>query len=74
MEDSFGRIIFAFVVEPNGKIDGERVVRSPVGRVDSLAKEFFNTMRSVKWRAGKCGGKYVLMLYLFPITIDITSR
>ncbi|MEP6610436.1 MAG: energy transducer TonB [Mucilaginibacter sp.] len=69
--DYGGRVIVAFVIEPNGKIDGERVIREPSGNKQIFSKQIFAIVKTIKWKPAKRNGKAVPFLYTLPITIDI---
>ncbi|WP_295795628.1 energy transducer TonB [Mucilaginibacter sp.] len=66
-----GRVIVAFVIEPNGKIDGERVIREPSGDKQIFSKQIFEVVKSIKWKPAKRNGKAVPFLYTLPVTIDV---
>ena len=66
-----GRVIVAFVIEPDGSIDGQRTINDPSGRKHVFSKQLLDILGSVKWKPGYCNGKAVPVLYLFPVTIDI---
>jgi len=71
--DCEGRVIVAFVIEPNGKIDGERVIREPSGDKQIFSKQIFEVVKSIKWKPAKRNGKAVPFLYTLPVTIDVTE-
>ncbi len=64
-----GRVIVAFVVEPNGSISNVKVVRS----VDpSLDKEAASVVgRMPKWNPGKQNGQEVRVKYNVPVTFKL---
>jgi len=68
--NDFGTKIVAFVVEPNGAIDGERLLNDPSGSDDLLSKQILNISRKVKWKPGICNGEKVPFLYRLPLIID----
>ena len=67
------RVIVAFVIEPDGKIDGERVIREPSGNKQIFSKQIFAIVKTIKWTPAKRNGKAVPFLYTLPITIDVTE-
>lgn len=71
--DYGGRVIVAFVIETNGKIDGERVIREPSGDKQIFSKQIFEVVKAIKWTPAKRNGKAVPFLYTLPITIDVTE-
>ena len=71
--DYGGRVIVAFVIEPNGKIDGERVIREPSGNKQIFSKQIFEIVKTIKWKPARCNGKAVPFLYTLPISIDISE-
>ncbi|MCO5949663.1 energy transducer TonB [Mucilaginibacter flavidus] len=71
--DYAGRVIVAFVIEPDGKIDGERVIRDPSGNQQIFSKQIFQIIKTIKWRPARRNGKAVPFLYTLPISIDITE-
>jgi transcriptional regulator NrdR family protein len=73
-ESDFGsRVIVAFVVEPDGKIDGERVIRGPSAKGETLTGQIFKIIKTFKWKPGKCFGKAVPVLYTLPIIVDLSE-
>jgi hypothetical protein len=66
-----GRVIVAFVVEIDGKIDGERTIYDPSGNEHLFSKQLLNIVNGVKWKAGLCNGEAVPCLYTFPLNVDI---
>ena len=69
--DYAGKVIVAFVIEPNSEIDGERVIREPSGNKQIFSKQIFAIVKTIKWKPAKRNGKAVPFLYTLPITIDI---
>ena len=63
--------IIAFIVEKNGALSGERIIKGPK---NDLTKQLFAAARSMRWIPGKCHGKNVPMLYTLPIIIDYRTE
>jgi hypothetical protein len=68
-----GRIIIAFVVEADGTIDNETVVRDPCGNEHLLSNRLFDIVKKTKWTPGKMNGKPVATRYSLPLTICLGS-
>jgi protein TonB len=68
-----GRIIIAFVVEADGTIDNETVVRDPCGNDHLLSNRLFDIVKKTKWTPGKMNGKPVATRYSLPLTICLGS-
>jgi len=71
--DFVGKVIVAFVIEPNGKIDGERVIREPSGDKQIFSKQIFEVVKAIKWKPARRNAKAVPFLYTLPVTIDLTE-
>jgi hypothetical protein len=69
--DYTGRVIVAFVIEPNGSIDGQRTIYDPSGNNHLFSKQLLDILSTVKWKPGYCSGESVPVLYAFPLNIDI---
>jgi protein TonB len=61
------RVIVAFVVEKNGKIDGIKDLS--VNHV--LSRQLLKIVSGIKWSPGILNGRPVAVLYELPITIDL---
>lgn len=59
--------IVGFIVEANGQITGERVMRD---NTNQIGKQILKVIKSCHWYPARCNGKKVDMLYTFPINID----
>jgi len=66
-----GRVIVAFVIEPNGSIDGQRTMNDPSGSKHVFSKQLLDILGSVKWKPGYCNGKAVPVLYSLPVAIEV---
>ncbi|NHA07907.1 TonB family protein [Mucilaginibacter sp. HC2] len=62
-----GSTIVTFVVEPDGSIDGTRVLRDSSGDKQFFGKQVLNIVSKVKWKPGKCGDQPVACLYSIPV-------
>lgn len=64
-----GRVIVAFVVEPNGSISNVKVVRSVDPSLDREAASVVSRMP--KWNPGKQNGQEVRVKYNVPVTFKL---
>ncbi len=71
--DYHGKVVVAFVVEPNGKIDGKRTIYDPSGKQRLFSKQILNIVDMVIWIPGLCNGRPVPVLYTLPVRIDIAE-
>lgn len=69
--DFQGRVIIAFVIEPDGKIDGQRVIRNLFGSDFTFSQQLFKIVTSFKWKPGLCKDKPVPVLYPLAINMGI---
>ena len=46
-DEYYGRVIIGFVVEPNGKVDGKRVIKDPVAE-KIFSKQLFKIIDNIK--------------------------
>jgi len=60
-------ITVAFVVEPNGKIRGGRLVKAFPGNRCQYDRQILEIVSSIKWIPAYCNGKAVPFLYTFPV-------
>ena len=60
--------IVAFIVDIDGTIKGERIIRDQTGEVGHQILEIVKTLR---WTAAKCKNRKVRMLYRLPLTIEV---
>jgi len=74
LEESVGRVIIAFIVEPDGRIDGERVVKNPFGMEYHITDQLFAIIHSLKWQPGTCGNTPVAVLYTLPVNIELSAE
>ena len=63
------QFIVAFIVETDGHISSERVVRGN----RQVGQQILKVAKSLKWSPGKCYGKNVPVLYTLPMTIDYSE-
>jgi hypothetical protein len=61
--------LVAFIVEPNGHISGERIIRGK----NQIGQQLLKIARSLTWTPGQCNGKKVPMLYKLPMNIDFSE-
>lgn len=68
-----GRVIIAFVVEPNGRINGIRVPRDIPGTNYFFSNQIVKAIKKYKrkWDPGVCNGKRVPVLVTMPFHINI---
>jgi len=69
-EGSF-RYEVAFIVETNGKISGERVIRD---NTDHIGKQILKVMGSCRWHPASCRGKKVAMLYHYSTILEFRTQ
>ncbi|MCB9334804.1 MAG: hypothetical protein H6586_01530 [Flavobacteriales bacterium] len=62
------KFIVAFIVNPDGKLTGKRIVRDQCG--DVIANQILEIIDNVKWISGSCDDKNVSVLFTLPVTID----
>jgi len=65
-DDPDTRFIIAFVVQPDGQITGERIIKDKTGNV---GKQMIKMAKSFKWTPAECGGRKVPMLVKLPFQI-----
>lgn len=64
-------VIVAFIVDTDGSIVGERVVKDDT---NSVGKTALSIVKTFKWKPAKCGNRNVAMLYTLPIIVDISEQ
>jgi len=65
-DDLDTRFIIAFVVDPNGHISGERIIRDKIGNV---GQQMIKIVKSFKWAPAECNGRKVSMLVKLPLQV-----
>jgi len=70
--DYESRVIIAFVVEPNGKVDGKRVIKE-FGTEKIFSKQLFKILDSIKWSPAICNGRAVPFLTMLPIGVGLSE-
>ena len=60
-------ITVAFVVEPNGKIHGGRLVKAYPGNRCQFDRQILEVVSKLKWMPAYCNGKAVPFLYTFSV-------
>jgi hypothetical protein len=69
--DFSGKVQVAFVVEPDGTIDGKRTIYDPSGKDSLFSKQLLNILNNTKWKPALCNGTKVPCLYIFPLNITL---
>jgi hypothetical protein len=69
----YSRVLIAFVVEENGRIDGVRVIHNKQGIAPVSEKSVVDYFKlyTNKWQPAVCNGKPVPFLFIVPLVIDI---
>lgn len=70
-DDIQSKYIVGFIVEKDGQITGERIIRD---HTNQIGKQLLKAIKSNRWNPAKCNGKKVTMLYKFPVIIDIRQH
>ena len=65
-EDLDTKFVVAFIVETDGEITGERVIKDKSGTV---GKQMIKIVKSFRWAPAECDGKKVPMLVNIPLEI-----
>ena len=60
------KFTIAFIVDVNGRISGERVIKDDVGGVGN---QMIKIVKSFKWIPATCNGKKVTSLHTIPLQI-----
>jgi periplasmic protein TonB len=63
--------IVGFIVEANGEITGERVIRD---NTNQIGQQILKMVKSCQWYPARCNGKKVAFLYKLPVIIDIQEE
>lgn len=71
-DEYYGRVIIGFVVEPNGKIDGKRVIKDPVAE-KIFSKQLFKIIDEIKWNPAICNGRPVPYMMMLPVSIGLSE-
>lgn len=64
-------IIVAFIVDIDGSIKGEGIIKDETNKV---GQQLLAIVKTLKWTSAKCGSKNVATLYMLPIIIDISEQ
>ena len=67
--DYVGSVYVAFIVNPDGTLDGKRILRDP--SKNKFGNQILNLIDHLEWIAGSCSGNVVPVLYKLPINIDV---
>ena len=70
-QDFDTKFIVAFVVETDGRITGERIVKDKTG---SVGQKMLQIAKSFKWTPAECDGKKVPMLVKLPLQICLQEK
>jgi hypothetical protein len=65
-DDFDTKFIIAFIVEVNGQIHGERVIKDKTG---TLGQQMIRIVKSFKWTPAECNGQKVPVLVKLPLQI-----
>ncbi len=63
--------IVAFIVDTDGTIIGERVIKD---KSNVIGQQMLGIVKEFKWTPAKCGNKNVAMIYKLPLIIDVTEE
>ena len=70
-EDLDTKFIIAFIVEPDGQINGERIIKDKIG---SIGQRMIKIAKSFKWTPAECNGRKVPMLVQLPLQICLQKN
>jgi len=65
------RVIVAFIVDSNGKVRDERLIRD---KTKYVGAEMLKIIRSFNWSPGKCNGETVPVLVKQELVIDLAEK
>jgi len=68
-----GRVIVAFVIEPDGLIVGKRIIMDSSSN-HFIGKQILDIVSKAKWKPAKCKGKAVPYLYALPVIIEASDE
>lgn len=63
--------LVAFIVEANGKISGERILKD---NTNQIGRQILKVIESCHWYPGKCHGRKVAMLVKRPVIIELQAN
>jgi hypothetical protein len=66
-ENYDSNIIVAFIVDIDGTIKGERIIKD---QTNKIGQQLLDIVKTFRWTPAKCDNKNVAMLYKLPIVID----
>ncbi|MFC0515646.1 energy transducer TonB [Mucilaginibacter angelicae] len=69
----FGKVIVAFVIDPDGNIEGARIINDPSGERRLFGSQLIRIINMLKWKPGECNGKAVPVLYMLPLRVDFSE-
>lgn len=70
-EDLDTRFAIAFIVEPNGQITGERIIKDKIGNV---GQKMIKIAKSFKWIPAECDGQRVSTLVKLPLQMCLQQN
>ena len=65
------KFIVAFIVETNGQITGEKIVKDKTG---SIGQQMIKIAKSFRWTPAECDGKKIPMLVKLPLQICLQEE
>jgi hypothetical protein len=63
------KVIIAFVVQHDGKVIGQRIIRNVKGT--NLAEQYLDIIDDFNWEPAMCNGKPVSTIVTYPFIIDV---
>jgi periplasmic protein TonB len=63
--DVVGKVYISFIIEPDGQVTNVRILKGLVESFDNEALRVI--LKMPKWKAGKCEGAAVPVIYIVPI-------
>lgn len=70
-ENFDSNIIIGFIVDTDGSLNGERIIKDGTNKV---AQQMLSIAKTFKWIPALCDGKKVAMLYTLSMIIDIAGE
>jgi protein TonB len=62
------KVIVAFIIDKDGEVTGERIIRDIEG--SNYALQLLTAVKNNKWVPGKCNGRNVATLQVLPMIIE----
>lgn len=63
-DDLDTRFIISFIIDPDGQVTGERIIKDKTGNV---GQQMIRIAKSFKWTPAECNGRKVPMLVKLPL-------